>query len=133
MRLDHATLRTRDLDGHRRFFTDVFDLSEGFCPAFGFPGHWLYADGEPIVHLIPARAGVPVPDGSAECIDHVAFLRDDHDAFRRRLDDRGIPYSRMELPEIGERRIFLHAPGGTLIEVAFRDSEPTEMSQESNR
>ncbi|TXM72679.1 glyoxalase [Methylobacterium sp. WL12] len=133
MRLDHATLRTRDLKGHRRFFANVFDLRDGFRPAFDFPGHWLYADGEPVVHLIPARARTHDPVASAEGIDHVAFLRDDHDAFRRRLDDHGIPYSRMELPEIGERRVFLHAPGGMLIEVAFRDRGPTARIQETTR
>ncbi|MEH3118847.1 MAG: glyoxalase [Methylorubrum populi] len=121
MRLDHATLRTRDLSGLRRFFEDVFDLRDGFRPAFGFPGHWLYAGDEPLVHLIPVRPDAPDPERGGESIDHIAFLRGDHDAFRGRLNARGIPYSRMELPEIGERRVFLHAPGRTLIEVAFRD------------
>ncbi|MCJ2129773.1 VOC family protein [Methylobacterium sp. E-045] len=130
MRLDHATLRTRHLDAHRRFFEEVFDLRDGFRPAFGFPGHWLYSGTEPVVYLIPARPGSTVPSHSGEGIDHVAFLRDDDAAFRARLDRRGIPYDRMELPEIGERRVFLHAPGGALIEVAFRERVPTAQAQE---
>lgn len=133
MRLDHATLRTGDLPGTRRFFEAVFDLRDGFRPDFGFPGHWLYDGDEPLVHLIPARPGSGASAVGGEGIDHVAFLRDDHDAFRGRLDTLGIPYSRMELPEIGERRLFMHAPGGALIEVAFRDRRPTQITRETAR
>lgn len=124
MRLDHATLRTRDLPGLCRFFEAVFDLRDGYRPTFGFPGHWLYDGDEPLVHLIPARPSIADPITGGEGIDHIAFLRDDHDAFLSRLDACGIPYSRMELPAIGERRLFLHAPGGVLIEIAFRDRKP---------
>ncbi|GJE56915.1 VOC family protein [Methylobacterium thuringiense] len=131
MRLDHVTLRVRDLDAHRRFFKAVLDLRDGFRPAFGFPGCWLYAGSEPVVHLIPARPGGAEAAPSGEGIDHVAFLRDDHDAFCERLDHHGIPYGRMELPEIGERRLFIHAPGGALIEVAFREPTPTPRTQEA--
>lgn len=129
MRLDHITIRTRDLPAMRRFFETVFALKDGFRPAFGFPGHWLYEGGEPIVHLIPAHPDAPGVQRGSEGFDHVAFLREDHDAFSRRIEALGLDYSRMELPEIGERRIFLHAPGGLLVEVAFRAPASTHVSE----
>jgi len=122
MILDHVTLSTRNLAAARAFFEQVFDLRDGFRPDFPFPGHWLYEGGEPIVHLIPAREGASHRSAAAECIDHVAFLRDDYDAFRGRLDQLAIAYSPMELPELGERRLFLQVPGGVLLEVAFRSA-----------
>jgi len=123
--LNHVTLRTQDLEGTRAFFEAVFNLKPGYRPAFAFPGYWLYADGESEVHLIPGRAG-PV-DRTGEAIDHVAFRLTDHDAFRRKLDALGIPYSRMELPELGERRLFIQTPTGILLEVVFREKKTDDI------
>jgi catechol 2,3-dioxygenase-like lactoylglutathione lyase family enzyme len=122
MILDHFTLRTQNLAAARAFFEQVFDLRDGFRPDFPFPGHWLYEGAEPIVHLMPAQAGASDSAAVAERIDHVAFLRDDYDAFRAKLDRLSISYSPMELPELGERRLFLQVPGGVLLEVAFRSN-----------
>jgi len=119
--LDHATLRTHDLEGTRAFLETVLGLKPGYRPDFSFPGYWLYAKGEPIVHLIPAHGG-PV-DRTGETIDHVAFRLADHDGMQRKLDDLGIAYSRMELPELGERRLFIRTPTGILLELLFRDDK----------
>jgi catechol 2,3-dioxygenase-like lactoylglutathione lyase family enzyme len=117
--LDHATIRTDDLEGTRTFLETVLDLKPGYRPAFSFPGYWLYADDEPIVHLIPGHGG-PV-NRAGETIDHVAFRVVDHDGMRRKLDELSIPYSRMELPELGERRLFVRTPNGILLELVFRE------------
>lgn len=117
--LDHVTLRTRDLEGAKAFFETVLGLEVGYRPAFPFPGYWLYAAGQPIVHLIPGQGG-PV-DRSGETIDHVAFRLDGHEAMELKLDRLSIPYSQMDLPELGERRLFIRTPTGILLELVFRD------------
>lgn len=117
--LDHVTLRTSDLEATKAFLEAVLDLTPGYRPDFPFPGYWLYAGGEPLVHLIPAEAGPG--DHTREAIDHVGFRLADHDHYRAKLDRMGVAYSRMELKELGERRLFLHTPGGVLIELVFRD------------
>jgi glyoxylase I family protein len=118
--LDHATLRTHDLERTRAFLETVLDLQAGYRPAFSFPGYWLYANDQPIVHLIPGGGRPPGRD--AETIDHVAFRLADHDAMQRKLDLLSIPYSQMELPELGERRLFIRTLTGILLEFVFRDS-----------
>ena len=39
IKLDHATLRTSDLEGTRDFLEAVLDLKVGYRPAFSFPGY----------------------------------------------------------------------------------------------
>jgi catechol 2,3-dioxygenase-like lactoylglutathione lyase family enzyme len=131
--LDHVTLRTNDLEGTRAFLEAVLDLRPGYRPAFSFLGYWLYVDGEPVVHLIPGQGGPA--DRTGETIDHVGFRLADHDGMRRRLDGLGIPYSRMELPELGERRLFIRTPTGILLELVFRDTKtasPSTQQEQTN-
>jgi catechol 2,3-dioxygenase-like lactoylglutathione lyase family enzyme len=132
--LDHTTWRTHDLEGARAFLEAVLELKPGCRPAFSFPGYWLYADGEPIVHLIPGRGG-PV-DRAGETIDHVAFRLTDHERMQRKLDGLSIPYSRMDLPELGERRLFVRTPAGILLEIVFREgsaaSIPTAYQEQNH-
>lgn len=120
--LDHATLRTADLEGTRAFFEAVLDLKPGYRPAFPFPGYWLYAGDDPVVHLIPG-AGGPV-GRQGETIDHVGFRLSGYEEHRRKLDALDIAYSTMALPELGERRLFIHTPTGILVELVFREGKP---------
>lgn len=119
MRLDHVTLRTADLEGTREFLEGLLGLEVGHRPSFGFPGYWLYDGAQPIVHLIPGD-GTPAAQ-NAEGIDHIAFRLDGYDQFRGKLVIEGLPYSTMDLPELGERRLFVRTPGGILIELVFRE------------
>lgn len=119
--LDHVTLRTADLEGTRAFLVGLLGLAVGPRPDFGFPGYWLYAEGRPIMHLIPG-GGRPV-DRMGEAIDHVAFRLTGYSAFRARLDIAGIGYSTMDLPDLGERRLFVLTPTGILLELVFREAE----------
>lgn len=123
MQLDHVTIRTRNLAGTRDFFIDIFGLEERPRPKViqRIPGHWLYAGDEPIIHLIRSR-GLG-PNASPEAWDHVGFRLSGYIRFRSRLEEKGIRYSTMDLPELGERRLFFHAPCGQLIETVFRESE----------
>ncbi|OCP04103.1 glyoxalase [Ensifer sp. LC14] len=124
MQLDHVTIRTGDIDGTRAFFETIFDLTVGERPSAirRIPGHWLYADGKPIAHIIGSYGSGC--DRAAEAIDHVGFRLEGYAAFRARLDRLAIPYSTMDLADIGERRLFLRTPGGPLLEAVFSEPVP---------
>src|SRR6266550_3074267 len=97
MRLDHITIRTLDLQATLRFFQTVFDLEEGERPLAirRIPGHWLYSEGHPLVHIIGSQGyGIGRP---AEAIDHVGLRLEGYVAFRNKLDQLGIRYSAMDL------------------------------------
>jgi glyoxylase I family protein len=132
--LDHVTIRTRNLHAAREFFLQVFDLQEGSRPqAIGrIPGHWLYAGDQPLVHIIGSkRPGTPEAAAGAEgaeAIDHVGFRLSGYTAFKAKLESLGIPYSKMDLAELDERRLFFRTPDGPLLEAVF--SEPVPMEQD---
>lgn len=124
MQLDHVTIRTRDIQATRAFFKEVFDLEDGERPLAirHIPGCWLYSEGRPLVHIIGSY-GIGF-DRAAEAIDHVGLKLTGYDAFRAKLERLGIRYSTMDLAEIRERRLFLHAPGGPLLEAVFAEPVP---------
>ena len=124
MKLDHVTIRTRDLQATRSFFLTVFDLEEGERPLAiqRIPGLWLYSEGHPLVHIIGSQgSGI---DRAAEAIDHVGLRLEGYPEFRKKLDRLGIRYSPMDLAELQERRLFFHAPGGPLLEAVFSEPVP---------
>ena len=57
----NVTIRTRDLPATRSFFLTVFGLEEGERPLAirGIPGHWLYSEGDPLIHLIGSQGYGP--------------------------------------------------------------------------
>jgi hypothetical protein len=73
--------------------------------------------------LAVLRGGI-ARDRPGETIDHVGFRLENYWGLRNRLDERGIRYSLMDLPDINERRIFMWTPGGTLLEAVF-DADQT--------
>src|SRR5882672_12367903 len=126
MNLDHVTIRTRDLQTTRSFFLTVFGLEEGKRPLAirRIPGHWLYSEGRPLVHLIGSQGSGF--DRAAEAIDHVGFRMEGYADFRNKLDQLSIRYSTMDLADLEERRLFFHAPGGPLLEAVFSEPVPQD-------
>ena len=111
------------MEGTMQFLQDLLGLTVGFRPNFGFPGCRLYNADAPIVHLVASR---DAPVGrDVGTIDHVGFRLEGYGSFRRKLEDTDIVYSTMDLPELGERRLFVCTPGGILLELVLRDDVQT--------
>lgn len=121
LQLDHLSLRTSDLEGTRRFFTDVIGLTVGPRPPFDFPGYWLYHGEAAMVHLI-GETGAGADDaesGSTGIVDHVAFRCTDYSALRTRLEAAGARYTERSLPGGGGHQVFVDGPGGLVVELGF--------------
>ena len=54
-----------------------------------------------------------------------------HQGMRRKLDRLYITYSQMDLPEIGERRLFIRTPTAILLELVFRDRSADSVASTS--
>jgi catechol 2,3-dioxygenase-like lactoylglutathione lyase family enzyme len=116
--VDHYTVITEDLAATRHFYCDLLGLSEGWRPAFDFPGAWLYAGGHPIVHIV---AGRPIPGGrTTGAVDHVAFKASGDPAeMSRKLGAEGIKHNTRTVVGTGIRQVFCLDPNGVQVELNF--------------
>ena len=116
--LDHINITTAKLDETRQFFVDVLGLKEGDRPDFPFPGHWLYADGRALVHLVgvdDARSHVP-----EVALDHFALEATGYDDTLARLKELSVDVFSNDIEELGLRQLFFRDPNGVTIELDFR-------------
>lgn len=112
------------LDQLRDFYIHVVGLVEGERPPFRFAGHWLYAGGHPVLHMMAAREGQEVSK-EVGSIDHVAFACSDYDGTCRHLHDLGIAFRTNTVPGTTHRQIFFRDPVGNGVELNF-SLEPTQ-------
>ena len=115
-RLNHFTVRCRpqELDELRDFYVGLLGLVDGARPKFSFPGHWLYSEGHPIVHLAGLLDTRPANETGP--LDHIAFSGCRLNEVLQLLKDKKIPFD--ERPEPGSplHQVFFSDPQGLKIE-----------------
>lgn len=119
--MNHFTVLTSDLEASRAFYIDLLGLTEGFRPDLGFPGAWLYAGDQAVLHIVAGRG---VPANPRGVIDHMAFSARDLRAVAARLTERGVAYDLGRLPSTGAWQLFCLDPNGARVELDFASSEP---------
>ena len=118
--MNHFTVLTDDLPATLEFYGDLLGLAPGERPAFDFPGAWLYANGQAVLHVIAGRA---LPEPRAGVIDHMAFSARGLAGLKARLDARGIAYRLGRLPGPGTWQLFCVDPNGAKVELDFDPAE----------
>ena len=119
--MNHFTVLTQNLDATRDFYIGVMGLTDGPRPDLGFPGAWLYAGGQAVLHIIAGRALPPDPRG---VLDHMAFSARGLPSTVAKLKSRGIAYDLRRQPESGTWQLFCFDPNGARVELDFDPSEP---------
>lgn len=130
--LDHCSVRTTKLKETRDFYAEVLGMDDGDRPDFPFPGHWLYVDGHPVVHLIGVDPddpsglkdymGGPMDSDTLQgsgAFDHMAFRAGNAPALIERLKKLGVSYFEREVPGMDLSQIFLEDPNGITIELNY--------------
>ena len=130
--VSHITLlcTPAQLPGLRAFYERVIGLPIGPRPSFDFPGTWLYAGEEPIVHLAAvlgediatagnsASTGLPGARSSTGSIDHIALrVVGTVEGCRARLTAFGIEFSEAPVPGFPLYQLFLKDPLGVKLEL----------------
>lgn len=121
--LHHYTLRCvpDELPALHDFYTRVVGLTVGDRPEIPAPGYWLYAGGQPIVHLyaLLAQAEGAAPVWTTGPLDHIAFRAQGLDATRQHLAALGMPFDEAPVPGWPLHQVFLRDPKGLKIEMTF--------------
>lgn len=114
-RLDHVNVLACDGRAMVEFFTAVLDAREGFRPAFNFPGHWLYLDGIPAIHVNYRDMADPGPS----FVDHIAFGVFDFEPLEARVKASGYRYELGNGIPGGVGQFFVYGPESVKIELQF--------------
>ena len=132
--LSHVTLlcSPAQLSSVKDFYEQVIGLEPGARPSFDFPGAWLYAGKEPIIHLaavlqgdataVPSSLRSALPGGtpSTGSIDHIALCANcTVDESREKLTRLGIPFTEAPVPDFPLYQLFLNDPLDVKIELNF--------------
>ena len=127
-RLHHINLCSNDVRSMERFYREVLDLAplperaDGRVTNQGYSGDVAFVtDGTNELHLAEKDLQVGFKTGQAiNPVEkgHVAFRTDDIDGLKKRLTERGIPFSDYGAWAMkGWEQIFFHDPDGNVIEV----------------
>ncbi|MFB9216284.1 VOC family protein [Vibrio sinaloensis] len=129
--IDHFTLRVSDIERSIKFYQEVVGLHLGERPAFNFPGYWLYASGQPILHLVAQTQsaadenlqrylGQREEASGSGVVDHISLRGSDYQAMKQRLIEvEGGEFQQRLVPELKQRQLFFVDPDGVTIEIIF--------------
>lgn len=118
--MNHFTVLTSDLNACKRFYTELLGLEEGFRPDLGFPGVWLYAGGQAVLHVISGR---PLPADPHGVLDHMAFTATDLPGTVAKLKARQVAYDLRRQAQSGTWQLFCFDPNGARVELDFDPAE----------
>jgi catechol 2,3-dioxygenase-like lactoylglutathione lyase family enzyme len=118
--MNHFTVLTDDLERTLEFYVGLLGLAAGPRPPLAFPGAWLYARGEPVLHVI---AGRPLPAERRGVLDHLAFSAEGLGDIVARLEQAGVAYDLRRQPDTRVWQLFAHDPNGARVELDFAPGE----------
>jgi len=118
--MNHFTILTDDVTGTVDFYRDLLGLVEGWRPPLAFPGAWLYAGDDAILHVVGGR---PRDELKAGVIDHMAFSATGLADTLALLVSRNVQHTCRRLPSAGTWQVFFNDPNGARVELDFSPEE----------
>jgi catechol 2,3-dioxygenase-like lactoylglutathione lyase family enzyme len=117
---DHVNVSMGTRHALGALFEGVMGLRPGFRPPFPFPGLWLYAGDQALVHAVDdVRLSAQTDELN---LGHIAFRSEQPaSGVIERLQGSGLPFKVAHLPQDRIAQIFVRLPGGLVIELDVPD------------
>lgn len=120
--MNHFTVLTDDVPKTVGFYGSVLGLVPGERPNLNFPGAWLYAQGQAILHIVGGRPQEALRPG---VIDHIAFSGRGLAATLQNLTAHQVEYICRRQVGSGVWQVFFFDPNGARVELDF-DAEESD-------
>lgn len=118
--MNHFTVLTDDVPRTVDFYTRMLGLADGPRPDLGFPGAWLYAGDEAVLHVIGGRPRDQLRPG---VIDHMAFSAKGLADTLAMLIAHNIEHTCRRQNGSGTWQVFFLDPNGARVELDFTPDE----------
>ncbi len=126
-KLDHVNIRTEDLPRQVDFYERVMGLRQGPRPGFDFPGAWMYAGDQAVVHLVGTRES-PADYRPDQRLEHYALNATGLGDFLAHLRSHRVAYYCRVLPDFGIRQVNIHDPDGNHLHIDFPADEDADLA-----
>ncbi|MDG1117732.1 MAG: VOC family protein [Flavimaricola sp.] len=120
--LDHINIRTSRLAEMIDWYDKVLGMKPGPRPDFSFPGAWLYAKDQAMVHVVEVKAE-PGSDPDDLKLEHGAFRATGFDEFIAKLDRMGEKYELTRVPTFPIVQVNIWDPDGNHLHIDFHADE----------
>ena len=127
--LNHYLIVSKNLERSKKFYQEVLGLDVAERPDFGFPGYWLKTGDNICVHLASQDPNKirdqfllkkhPKGTNGSGSVDHIAFLAQDPEAVRERIQKNKVEMHFRSFPDAKLFQIFLKDPDDVTIELNF--------------
>ena len=127
--INHYLVVSKNLERSKQFYQEVLGLELAERPDFGFPGYWLKTGDNICVHLASQDPNKirdqfllkkhPKGTNGSGSVDHIAFLAQDPQAVRSRIQKNKVEMHFRSFPDAKLFQIFLKDPDDVTIELNF--------------
>lgn len=121
--LEHYNVYCKDLKKTVDFYERYVGLRNGDRPPFPFPGAWMYAGEQAVLHLVFESGR---EDHGSGAIDHIALRCVGLNDTIALLKKDGVAHTVRKVPARPLQQVFVHDPDGIQIEMNFWDEPAVE-------
>jgi len=123
--MNHFTILTDDVPRTVEFYGRLLGLTDGPRPDLGFPGAWMYAGDDAILHIVGGKSREHLRAG---VIDHMAFTAQGLSETIATLVAYNIEHTCRQQVGTGFWQVFFFDPNGARVELDFAASEAGQRS-----
>ena len=118
--MNHFTILTDDVPRTVAFYRDLLCIEDGYRPDLGFPGAWMYAGTQAVLHVMGGQSRDAL---KPSVIDHIAFSATGLKATLDRLEAHSVEHVCRQQTGTGLWQVFFFDPNGARVELDFAPDE----------